>query len=58
MSRRRDWEKANRKDLVHDQGSEPVWHDFPDRYICSSCRLELGRHQFQSLDPPICRDCS
>ena len=30
MSRRRDWEKANRKDVVHEQGGEPVWHDFPE----------------------------
>ena len=30
MSRRLDWEKANRKDVVHEQGGEPVWHDFPE----------------------------
>ena len=30
MSRRLDWEKANRKDVVHEQGAEPVWHDFPE----------------------------
>jgi hypothetical protein len=30
VSRRLDWEKANRKDVVHEQGGEPVWQDFPD----------------------------
>jgi hypothetical protein len=30
MSRRLDWEKANRKDIVHGQGGEPVWQDSPD----------------------------
>jgi hypothetical protein len=30
VSRRLDWEKANRRDVVHEQGAEPVWHDFPE----------------------------
>jgi len=30
VSRRLDWEKANRKDVVHEQGGEPVWQDFPE----------------------------
>jgi hypothetical protein len=30
VSRRLDWENANRKDVVHEQGAEPVWHDFPE----------------------------
>jgi hypothetical protein len=95
MSRRLDWEKANRKDVVHEQDGEPVWHDFPEeapswlreefssnedpdgarapgrssrpakrtaarasQYVCSRCRLKLGRSQFLTFNPPVCRDCS
>jgi hypothetical protein len=94
VSRRLDWEKANRKEVVHEEGAEPVWRDFPEeapawvreeflskkdyargggsgrsarsegtgaparRYTCSRCQLTLGRNQFMSFEPPVCRDCS
>ena len=51
MSRRRDWEKANRKEIVHEQGGEPVWHDFPDQ-APSWVREEFGDDAADTARPP------
>ena len=29
-----------------------------NQYVYARCRLELGRSQFLSFNPPVCRDCS
>lgn len=49
MSRRLDWEKANHKDVVHEQGGEPVWHDFPEE------APSWVRDEFDDDDPDMAR---
>jgi hypothetical protein len=65
VSRRLDWEKANRKDVVHEQGAEPMWHDFPEEAptwireeFSSKKDHQRGRRSGRSAGPRQSRDLS